>query len=1424
MFDIMSFVCKRYVAAKKRFNLSAVLKKIVFFITVAFSTLIYAEVKLYPQLTSPTAQNIAGNWQVTLVNKEDKQLHRYFITMEAPYTSYCERISEHVCRYRVTDNAKGEWESAYVAAGNTFHRSFKINSSTSLDYEHAYGVVGDWGANSKITFSGNKGIGKWRYRDEDGVESWGRLLPTIDKVLFYPAARSEFKGQRHSGISQNGSIGEVTGVYDKWWWGPKNNAPGNRPVFYFDIYGKNLWGFHVIDMKESIGFGVPQCDRYLYKDHSEKLKDVVGLRCWAHIWPGVSNGTKTIRFDNHEIPFDLNITGLSEPLKLAVDIPQEWRYRDAMGEEDDYPKLDLNDADYAWKLKTNKINDWPTLRLSITGDGVSELDVKNLKFANKGLKLLSSEVFDDSIDLVVTLFPQTKQGDTSLTINDQTLPFTFEYGGGFPDLAISNVTVDPNSPHAFLNLTRPLDYQANDSTELLVSIKNEGFSGVDGFEVALEGDINDYWVYPKEINTCAEKFDGCKPCTRIQGEGLRYFCDQMPLKAGEAVLAKIEIDKNRSESSSEEKQQCDAKDEIELSVTGRKENTIISAVETLYSNNTTKATLERDSFDVKNVEFEGVTVIPDANGSVIYKYHDSTFKSPNRYYEGLLSVSKRQLFSIGETYPIDKVHRGGLFRIKVNLHSSTCDSTEAYATLKEINLSGESSYSKYPLTISADGKSLVDELPFIAWKVGVEYQLIFKQHQATITVEPLPSGVFSIQAKNENGHNYRVAKQREEYIVKMNTVDEVIPPNVWAMSLKTVHQHDLHRGNPGYSDFMLLEKINENTFIRSGRLMTDFYGDITVESSKAFKPADTGLDLLKVVREDTDLYGLDGLIFSEKGTLSPIDNASIDKQVVLQAKFNRSTPVNTYLTLTLIRGGSEIFQWKLPASRRESDKRLVSETINLAGLMGEYSLEKGDVIHARWQDNKDHVAVLNIQGQTGKLQSLSIKQNGSEVTKLELGNGFKVELDFEQIPEAPPSVYYQIEAMSLTEESSGKQKSKQLKLIDEEKALYEAEFIVNEYGRYGNVDEAFSGDKLKVSYHDNVKIAEFDSQYDENNILFAYYDGDGFLAEVKGTLVANDPKKSIRFKTNRYTQVPSGSYTLNIVIDGCCRYQADLEVDSATPEIVEIPQLAKVSLSNNPANSLVGFDSGKIGGANTKGWELLKQNLWPDKEELLLPEGAYNFVFKLPAPSNAVKGSTVTQVNAGENTIEVPAVIEMGINVFNSSGSTHKAKVTHQDQGRWETGEQVTVFKEKGISEYLLVSDTVLLPNSFSSEQAKSINIFLGEMIFYATRINVHTKRVCQKGSSAGATSVNKINWSTGPACKSVEYKKIYQLFPGEYYFEELSDLPRSYHTSEELSLIDRGAAKLKQRSTVTHFSVIGKQKAKLKVKPAGKAPSTVGG
>lgn len=174
--------------------------------------------------------------------------------------------------------------------------------------------------------------GSWEIRDRStkrgkitGSVVWQRVRPEINRLVFRSEIDQDievvdgFKGSDLCGIQllNTSSIGVVTKTYSRDGWSREYNwARGNRPRFYLEIYGENLWGAHRVWMDEehtSIEAMQPKVIRS--DDGSRKI---LGLQIRFNIWPGAEPGGYTVYFDDYAIPFELDIPNWTPEVTLSV--------------------------------------------------------------------------------------------------------------------------------------------------------------------------------------------------------------------------------------------------------------------------------------------------------------------------------------------------------------------------------------------------------------------------------------------------------------------------------------------------------------------------------------------------------------------------------------------------------------------------------------------------------------------------------------------------------------------------------------------------------------------------------------------------------------------------------------------------------------------------------------------------------------------------------------------------------------------------------------------------------------------------------------------------------------------------------------------------------------------------------------------------
>lgn len=1370
-----------------------------------FSSQVVAASKLFPQLNSQATQNIAGNWQVTLNSKEGKQLHQYFIRMEAPYTSYCDEVSEYICRYDVRDTG-GEWISAYVWAGNTFHRSFDITSPSAMTYHHTYGAVDYWGVSSKISFGGNTGKGKWRYGDTEGPEVWKRLIPTIEKTVFYPVVRNPYREYSPTGVSENGSIGEVTGKYSQPTWGPQNDAPGNRPFFYFNVYGKNLWGFHVLDMKGAVGFGVPVCNNNLYKNNSGKLSDHIGLRCYVHVWPGSTNGTKTIRFDNIEVPFDFNIEGLAQPLTAIVNIPDNWRYRDAMGEEDDYPKVDLYDSDYAWKLKTNSAKDWPIIKLNITGDGVDELDLNKVSFANPKLQLRSSRVSGDSIELMVTLLPQAKQGDTTVTVGGQTLPFSFEYGGGFPELAISNINFDPNSPYkgGYANLTRPLSSlleEDNERQKMIARVVNNSKASATDLLFTMKPPANTTWTYPETIQSCSESEGDCYDCQKSQqGKQTTYACQDVNLGKNDALIAYFYAQQQKQENEGNS-------DLVPVPGCSIEPTHFYISVESNQdqkeaSSENKQADFELSTFDfsVADVIFEGLPLIPGTSGKTLEAlagreifYRDDEEKASGRLklYQHHYTDYKPILYSLGEAYPLTELQPLGFFRVKVNLKKPACSDAKTRLLLEVKSPEGAVTFKDIELRASEDGTALIHEHLLYAGRVDTSYNAAFGRDKKEIKVSALPPTVFSLISGLENGDNYRTVRDGQFFYIKYNFVGEKTPQNIAAIPAVYMWKPDYAETYKETETF-LIPKTGQRLFSNQNLISLDRYSDeartipaksgtIILPRNNNSQPAAAGLEKLHVAGYEEDVFQFDRLFFSLTKSVNIISEATLDQSIRAWVGFKKSAPEESTVLLSVISGKKIVLEKMLAAKRSADGRHLQSESIILSSLG---DIDVGDKVQLKWLDDpqdgrvlskprelsSDSAVSLKVAGRPGVLKSIRVSQNDQETSSVKLGQSFTIEAEFEQTPVEKPKFGLMVKANNKQQITANEFFFQGFDQVSGSKVKYTRDFKIATYqGTEKTYDfVAFTGDELVIKHNDtHKKVALLAEQAeDERMITFVTENGFGHKVDARGYLRTAD-KEVKAIVSNRPIALPKGGYQLTMQYRKCCFYKSSINITEDSPANIIVPQLAHVGINADELSRQLMEQSTmtarEVTGSKT-GWSMIKsvgERAFVTGVEV--PPG--KFIFRLTLPNKKSIAEVESDIESGQNALDIPPVQQFRVDVFDIAGQQRFGKISNFAGEDWLVGQDIYGFKnitQPKLSRKIYGSQGGVpfsTTAGFNTAEANNkIVIKLGQAVFPKNDL----ERYQHIAYELCPAIFSKVDTESG-ACISVKEGIAYDLYPRDY-------------------------------------------------------------
>lgn len=252
---------------------------------------------------------IVGNWFVEWCDYPEKgQVSLATYSLSKEWTIAHTKTEDGANCYFHRQDSSSEW-SVGIWHGEGYsegYRTYNVQISsenTKIEIGHHHFILGYWGGNSVVSLIGpNEVKGKWLYRDEGGAEVWRRAIPKIKRVKFVSEIETE--------VVNGKSRGRVEGTYDSFWWSPSNDMRGNRPNFWIEVYGENLWGHHVVDLGgaadlEPLEFSYIQSDG----GWSGVPGKVIGLKFEVVIWPKFSPGPKAVFIDGIKIPFDFAVKG-----------------------------------------------------------------------------------------------------------------------------------------------------------------------------------------------------------------------------------------------------------------------------------------------------------------------------------------------------------------------------------------------------------------------------------------------------------------------------------------------------------------------------------------------------------------------------------------------------------------------------------------------------------------------------------------------------------------------------------------------------------------------------------------------------------------------------------------------------------------------------------------------------------------------------------------------------------------------------------------------------------------------------------------------------------------------------------------------------------------------------------------------------------
>jgi hypothetical protein len=257
-----------------------------------------------------SSPDLEGNWFVEWRDcPEPGQTGQGALTLAKPWEIEPEWTESGARRWVHTRQDDAEW-TATGWCGEGFVQGHprvaaEVSPAGRVTMESCF-LLGYWGGESVVQQAGdNEMRGRWTYEGEEGIATWRRAIPKITRVKFISDVEDE--------VSYGARPGRVQDTFHSFWWGPTNDMTGNRPSFWIEVYGDNLWGHHTVDLGGELDLQ-PCAFSYIEDEDAVGLPDkAVGLKVEVLIWPAFRPGRKTLFVDGMEIPFDLIVEGYEGP-------------------------------------------------------------------------------------------------------------------------------------------------------------------------------------------------------------------------------------------------------------------------------------------------------------------------------------------------------------------------------------------------------------------------------------------------------------------------------------------------------------------------------------------------------------------------------------------------------------------------------------------------------------------------------------------------------------------------------------------------------------------------------------------------------------------------------------------------------------------------------------------------------------------------------------------------------------------------------------------------------------------------------------------------------------------------------------------------------------------------------------------------------
>jgi hypothetical protein len=251
--------------------------------------------------------SLEGNWIIKWARPEQGDVLTGYATLLKGASYGC--VGDNGCWYQFTRRPDSAWNLSFWMppdSGNSGGVTLHPNGKLEVEYGNYH--LGYWGGNSAGTATGDTITGRWSYGEQGGSEIWTRVQSAVEQV-------EVLRDEQWIRLPVGDPV-EAQVPYSA----ANNNMRGNRPGFWLNLYGSNLWGQHYYWMPRSsdieisgIGY-ICAGENPPYPVHSNShvclnSGGVSGVQIYFNAWAGAKPGRQALYFDDQVIEFNLDITG-----------------------------------------------------------------------------------------------------------------------------------------------------------------------------------------------------------------------------------------------------------------------------------------------------------------------------------------------------------------------------------------------------------------------------------------------------------------------------------------------------------------------------------------------------------------------------------------------------------------------------------------------------------------------------------------------------------------------------------------------------------------------------------------------------------------------------------------------------------------------------------------------------------------------------------------------------------------------------------------------------------------------------------------------------------------------------------------------------------------------------------------------------------